>query len=171
VLVEQPAAIFLRHGVGRAEIHHVERAAGADIGHALADDGAEAVLGGREDAAHQQVADFRRGDVDDALHQAAVDQLLHRLAADAGGVEDEAVVLGLQRRGDLLDAGRGDAEHGEADARQLLGASARFRAASARALTMPAMACAPLASTARVIELRPCTSATECIIMMSDGPT
>ena len=37
--------------------------------------------------------------------------------------------------------------------------------------TMPPMAWAPLASTWREIELRPCTSVTEYIIMMSLGPT
>src|SRR5262249_58915633 len=42
---------------------------------------------------------------------------------------------------------------------------------SRRALTMPISALAPLASTAREIELRPCTSATEYIMVMSAGPT
>jgi hypothetical protein len=36
---------------------------------------------------------------------------------------------------------------------------------------MPAIAAAALPSTLRVIEFRPCTSATEYIIMMSAGPT
>ena len=36
---------------------------------------------------------------------------------------------------------------------------------------MPTIAWAPLASTWREIELRPCTSVTEYIIMMSAGPT
>ena len=35
--------------------------------------------------------------------------------AGAGGVEDEAVVVGLERLGHRLDAGRRDAEHGEPD--------------------------------------------------------
>ena len=103
-----------------------------------------------------------------------VDQLLHGLAADAGGVEHEAVVLALELGGDLLHAGRGDAEHGEADRGQALpspGAAAAARASASRCLTMPAIACAPLASTWREMELSPCTSVTEYIIMMSDGPT
>ena len=89
------AAVALGHGVGRAEIDHVERADRADIGDARADDGAEAVFGGREHAAHQQVADLGGGDVDHAGEQAGIDQLLHRLAADAGGVEDQALVIVL----------------------------------------------------------------------------
>src|SRR4051794_40782273 len=36
---------------------------------------------------------------------------------------------------------------------------------------MPAMALAPLASTEREIELRPCTSVTEYIMVISAGPT
>jgi hypothetical protein len=36
---------------------------------------------------------------------------------------------------------------------------------------MPASALAPLASTTREIELRPCTSVTEYIMVMSAGPT
>ena len=36
---------------------------------------------------------------------------------------------------------------------------------------MPTNAFAPLASTAREIELRPCTSVTEYIMVMSAGPT
>ena len=80
--------------------------------------GAEAVVGRREDAAHQEVADLRRREVDDAGEQAGIDQLLHRLAAGAGGVEDQALELVAQRRRDLLHGGRCDAEHGEADGRQ-----------------------------------------------------
>ena len=36
---------------------------------------------------------------------------------------------------------------------------------------MPATALAPFDSTAREIELRPCTSVTEYIMVMSAGPT
>ena len=42
---------------------------------------------------------------------------------------------------------------------------------SRRAFAMPISACAPLASTWREIELRPETSVTEYIIVMSEGPT
>ena len=48
---------------------------------------------------------------------------------------------------------------------------AAARASARRCLTMPAIACAPLASTWREMELSPCTSVTEYIIMMSEGPT
>ena len=64
VLVEQPAAILLRHGLRRPEIDHVERADRADIGHLRAGDRVETVLGRRQHAAEQEVADFGRGDVD-----------------------------------------------------------------------------------------------------------
>ena len=45
------------------------------------------------------------------------------------------------------------------------------RLASRRAFTIPIKAWAPLASTCREIELRPWTSVTEYIIVMSVGPT
>ena len=45
------------------------------------------------------------------------------------------------------------------------------RAAASRAFTMPAIACAPFDRIWREIALRPCTSVTEYIIMMSAGPT
>jgi hypothetical protein len=56
-------------------------------------------------------------DVDDARDLARIDQLFHRLAADARGVEDEAVVVVAERRADLADALGGHAEHGEPDGR------------------------------------------------------
>jgi hypothetical protein len=59
--------------------------------------GAEPVLGGGKDAAQQHVADLGRGEVEHALHLAAVDQLFHRLPADAGGVEHQAIVVVVQR--------------------------------------------------------------------------
>ena len=43
--------------------------------------------------------------------------------------------------------------------------------ASSRARTIPAIACAPFASTCSEIAFRPCTSVTEYIIMISEGPT
>ena len=45
------------------------------------------------------------------------------------------------------------------------------RPLASRACAMPISAWAPLASTCREIELRPETSVTEYIIVMSDGPT
>jgi hypothetical protein len=131
-----------------------------------ADHGAEPVLGGGEDAAHQHVADFGGGQVDPPA-PCRCRPAFHRLPADAGGVEHQAVIVALQPRRDLLHAGRGDAEHGQADGRLARRGAVR-RAAPC---TMPAMACAALPSTSSVIALSPCTSATECIIVMSDGPT
>ena len=77
--------------------------------------------------AHQQVGDLRRRAVDQAGQNTAVGQLLHRLSASAGGVEDEAVIVGLQRRGDGLDAWRRDAEHGQPKGRALVGCGGRDR--------------------------------------------
>ena len=45
----------------------------------------------------------------------AVQQFFHGLAAGAGGVEHQAVIVRLQQRHHLLHAGRGHAEHADAD--------------------------------------------------------
>ena len=45
------------------------------------------------------------------------------------------------------------------------------RGARSAGRTIPASAFAPFASTRREIRLRPCTSVTEYIIMMSEAPT
>ena len=138
VRMKLAAAVALGHRVGRAEIDHVERADRADIGNARADDRAEAVLGRRQHAAHHHVADFGGRDVDDGRQQAGVDELLHRLAADAGGVEDQALPVVADQLRHLLHAGRRDAEHGEADQRPVLaGAAARRRRLTAPVAPSP----------------------------------
>src|SRR6266436_340160 len=93
VNVQLAATVALGNGVGRSEIDHVERADRADVRDAGANDGAETILGRREHAAHQQIADFRGRDVDHPRQETGIDQLLHRAAADAGGMEDEARVF------------------------------------------------------------------------------
>ncbi len=70
---------------------------------------------GREHAAGDLVGDLGGRDVDDAGEEARVGELFHRATADAGGVEDEAVVGVLETLGHRLDAGRRDAEHRQAD--------------------------------------------------------
>ena len=119
VNVEFALAVALGDGVGRAEIDHVERAGGADEGQAAADDRAEAVVGGGKHAAHQEIADFRRREIDDRGEHAGIDQLLHRSAADAGGVEDQTFEIVAQVGRDLLHGRRRHAEHGDADRRQI----------------------------------------------------
>ena len=84
---------------------------------------------GRQHAAEQQVADFRGGDVDDADERAGIDELLHRLPADAGGVKHQALEIFFQRVDNGVDAGRRHAEHGQPDRR--LAAAARRRPALA----------------------------------------
>ncbi len=92
VFVEQAVLVCLGDGRRGAEVDHIERADRADVGHPGADHRAETVLGRGEDPAEHHVADFGRGGVDDAFDHATLDQFFHRLAADAGGVEDEAIV-------------------------------------------------------------------------------
>ena len=121
VRIEGAAAVMRRHRVRRTEIHHVERTDRADIGNPRADDRPEAVFGGRKNAAHHHVADLGRGDVDHTLHQAGIDELFHRPAADAGGVENQRLPILFDQLGDLLHARRRDAEHRHADERTLGG--------------------------------------------------
>ena len=90
---------------------------GADIGQAGLDRRAEAVLVGGKDAADQHVRDLGRRDVEEAGQQAGIAERLHRPAAGAGGMEDQAVEVALEPLRDGLDAGRGHAEHGDADGR------------------------------------------------------
>ena len=71
-----------------------------------AGDGAEAVGAGAEHAADEVVGDLGGGDVDHAVEHAAVGEALHRPAAGAGGVEDQAVAVGSRQLGDAGDAGR-----------------------------------------------------------------
>ena len=65
-----------------------------------------------------------------AGEQAGVAQPLHGAAADAGGVENQAVVVGFKALRHRLHAGRRHAEHGDADgrARQLAPGLARVGA-------------------------------------------
>ena len=122
VRVEEPALVSGRHGVGRAEIDHVDRADRADIGHPRADDRAEAVVVRGEHAAHQHVGDLGRRDVDDAGQHAR-----NRPASPSTGRR----CRWRGRRGIPSPAssafatccthGRGDAEHRQADCRRLGG--------------------------------------------------
>ena len=155
--------------VARAEVHHVERAAGADIGQARADDRAEAVLGRGKDAADQHVGDLGRRQVENAGEQAGIAERLHRAAAGAGGVEHQAVELALEVR--AAPPGRRASSRRTWSARPpgALAPAALLPPALGRWAIMPASAWAALARTVSVIELSPCTSATECIIRMSDG--
>jgi hypothetical protein len=87
----------------------------ADVRDTRADHRAEAILGGRKNTAHQHVANLGRRGVDDASDFARIDELFHRLATNTGGVENQAIDIIAQARNSLLHAGRGHAEHGQAD--------------------------------------------------------
>src|SRR6185295_1427524 len=79
--------------------------------------GAEAVRPRGQYAAHEIVADFGGGNVDDAHQHAAIDQPLHGLAAGTRGIEHKAVEFLFETGHDLRHAPRGYSEHGEADRR------------------------------------------------------
>ena len=66
VLVEAPALVPLRHRLGRAEVHHVERPDRNHLRHALERRGREPVRPGGEHAADEFVGEFGRGDVEHA---------------------------------------------------------------------------------------------------------
>ena len=83
----------------------------------------------------KQIADLGGGDVDDADHGAGIDEFFHRLAADAGGVENQTLEIVVERIDDGFDARRGHAEHGEADHRPV--AAAPHRRAFALAARRP----------------------------------
>jgi hypothetical protein len=58
------------------EIHHVEGTDRADIGDARLDHGLEPVLARGQHAAHEEIGDLGRGEVEHRLDEAALDQLL-----------------------------------------------------------------------------------------------
>ena len=152
--VEFALAVALGNGVGRAEIHHVERADRADIGNAAADDRAEAVFGGRKHAAHHEVADFGGGEsITPASWPESTSFSIERPPMPVAWKTRHSNSSPVGR--DLLHAWRRHAEHGDADRRAGRRRASRRLAArsSRRALTMPASALAPLrAPLARSIE-------------------
>ena len=118
VLVEEPVAEPLRHGVAGAEVDHVEGAERDDLRNAELARGLEPVGPGGEDSADEFVGELRRRHVEHAGDEPAAHERLHRLPARAGGVEHEHLVAELLQplaRG--RDAGRGDAEHRRRDER------------------------------------------------------
>ena len=153
----------------RPEVHHVERAAGADVGHRRARERVHP-RPGRPTARRRRSrrrsrswsTSITRGE------QSRLDQLLHRLPAGAGRVEHEAVVVRLEPLRDRLHAGRREAEHGEADRR----AATRRRSSPCRRRRSCRRARARRSpSTRSEMRLMPATSVTEYIMQMSAGPT
>ena len=67
-----------------------------------------------------KVSDFRRCGIDDALQEARIHELFHRLAAGPGSVEHQAIETVLERVSDRLDARRRNAEHRQANGRHIL---------------------------------------------------
>ena len=121
---------------------------------------------GREHAAHHLVGDLGRGDIDDAGEQARIHELLHRLAADAGGVEHEAVVVAP--RAPCVTA----CTHGVVTpniVRPMAGLVTAWLGGGCA--IMPASACAAFASTCSLDAVDARTSVTEYIMQMSLGPT
>ena len=150
-------------GLGRPEVHHVERAGGADPGEAGAGDGAEPVGAGGEDAADDVVGDLGGGGVDHALEHAAAGEHLQRAAAGAGGVEDERVVGGAELSATRVTQG--------VVTPNMLRPTAGLVVVAGRTPAMAVMAAAAWARTVRVMRLRPARSATGCIMVMSETPT
>lgn len=83
----------------------------------------------------------------------------------------EAVELLLQSPRDGLRGWRGDAEHGDADARAAEAALGFPRFDAGKSGNHASQGVAALVSTCVVIVVRPWISAVECIIMMSTAPT
>ena len=80
--------------------------------------GLESEWSAGQDAADDLVGDFGRRDVENALNQPGLDELLHRLAAGAGRVKNQAIeAAGFQCFPNRRHARRCDAEHGHAERR------------------------------------------------------
>ncbi len=105
-------------GRPRAEVDHVERADAHDLGNSAPAGGLQPVGPGGEDAADQLVGQLGRRQVEHAGDLAVADQTFHRLAADAGGVEDEHLAPArFEQFASPVDAGGRHAEHRRGDDR------------------------------------------------------
>ena len=93
--VEVAVVELRRHRLARAEVDHVERAERDDLRHARRARGLEPVGPRREHAADELVGELGRRRVEHAREEAVLRERLHRLAARAGGVEDEHLVAEL----------------------------------------------------------------------------
>ena len=93
------------------------------IGHAAADDRAEAVVGRREHAAHQEIADLGRGEIDrrPASMPESTSFSIERPPTPVAWKTRHSKSFAQVGR-DLLHGRRRHAEHGEADRRQSAGA-------------------------------------------------
>ena len=123
---------------------------------------------GAEKAADLLVGELGRRHIEHSGDQPLGDQRLHRLAAVAGGVEDQHLEAGaLEHRARPLDARRRDAEHRGGDER-LVGGRALPDADRSPGRPSPRAACD---STSRLIRLMPRMSTTELSMKMSLSPT
>ena len=117
VAVEAAAAIALRHGLGRPEVDHVERAAPSR--HRAAACGRSRRAGPGRRGSTPPNRRSQTSVVVTSMTPASRPlsaSFSIAAAAGAGGVEDQAVVVVRSALDDLRHARRGDAEHGEADA-------------------------------------------------------
>ena len=110
--VEQAPLEALRHSVPAAEVDHVERAATADVRHGVPRKDIQARRASAQHALADLVGHFGGGDVNHTGEHARLDQLLHALSANTGGMEDKAVKVVLQALRHRLHAGGGNAKHG-----------------------------------------------------------
>ena len=140
------ARVALGHACHGPEIHHVERAARADIGHARADHRRRTVLGGRQ--ARRRPADRQTSVVVMSMTPESTPE------STSFSIDCPPTPVAWNTRHSKssssasrsrLDARRGHAEHGEAD-RRLVPRPARFDVlgVGARAFTMPTIACGPI---------------------------
>ena len=86
MLVEPPAAELLRHGVGRAEVHHIQATGRNHRRHSLPGGGFQACRSCGQDTAYQFIGPFSSRDVQNACNQAGLNQGFHRAATGASKV-------------------------------------------------------------------------------------
>ena len=159
-----------RHGVGGAEVHHVERPQADDLRQADPPGHLQPPRPRGQDTTHEVVGQLGGGEVAHPGQQARLGEFLHGSATRPGGVEDQHLVAEVGQGVAGLVRGRGrHAEHGDRDDRFVAGGDGGQPVLVC--LAIPAIAAAALANTWEETELMPATSTTEYMSVASTSPT
>src|SRR5690242_15625297 len=86
---------FLRHGLARAKIDHVEGTDRYNLGNARLGSRSQSIWPGGKDAADELVRELRRRNIQHASKNSFANERLHRLPAVARGMKDNDFVAGV----------------------------------------------------------------------------
>lgn len=104
-MMAQAVRVASRHRIQRAEVDHVDRAAGEYARDAGTRDSTETICIAGQHTAKQVIGHFGGGQIDGAVQLPAIDQFFQRSATAAGRVKRQAVPLRLKIGNQRLNAG------------------------------------------------------------------